>query len=603
EYWLAWQFDGSLEKTQDPIGYIQGDANTGFYQISEFGAFPTTLSVDPPNSRLTSDNWAINLSEADFIAAMGQEISAPAGANVSIAPIISPTDAAFYISGDDSLYANYPGSATLTWYDQNDQPTLVQKGIILTPNPERVRPLYHGLTNSIDLSGAPGNTVVHYNRQVQFRTFDPNDITSQFPDLYVDSGHLNLPAHQAVEGLCVVTFETPIGNGESTLSCLEVVQIIPESFRVAEHSAGMVGHQLLPPSLPADVTLARAQILVGDDSEDRTLYLNTRSGPDVGKVYGVQPVGDDERYKATILFWQNSCSIDWPYTIVDYSLDWPPDSERITHIAQSPPVDLTAGGRYLNVVSWLYQQGAHDPTSGTQFYVNSAVLNPQSEEDETHAVIAVWEPLTGNAGAEIEFLVIDSFHHESPNILADSDLSIPWRVGDRIEDTPGFFDCSTGTHCLDCGDGYIYQGPKQDAGDLFYDTDIYGTDRQLHAGPIFPVNEGMLEVWWYEQKKGICWAYKAKRYDSTWDETVRISGASTDCTECEAEDTTVTQDFSGAGGPSFTLNGTAVLEAGAARLTSATHNQDGTLIFEPVFLEPVTRFSIDFDYLIGGGNG
>ncbi|MCA9448198.1 MAG: hypothetical protein KC931_13855, partial [Candidatus Omnitrophica bacterium] len=256
----------------------------------------------------------------------------------------------------------------------------------------------------------------------------------------------------------------------------------------------------------------------------------------------------------------------------------------------------------MNVVSWLYQQGAHDPTSGTQFYVNSAVLNPQSEEDETHAVIAVWEPLTGNAGAEIEFLVIDSFHHESPNILADSDLSIPWRVGDRIEDTPGFFDCSTGTHCLDCGDGYIYQGPKQDAGDLFYDTDIYGTDRQLHAGPIFPVNEGMLEVWWYEQKKGICWAYKAKRYDSTWDETVRISGASTDCTECEAEDTTVTQDFSGAGGPSFTLNGTAVLEAGAVLLTSATQNQRGSLIFEPVFPEPVIRFSIDFDYLIGGGN-
>src|SRR5690606_15553387 len=89
----------------------------------------------------------------------------------------------------------------------------------------------------------------------------------------------------------------------------------------------------------------------------------------------------------------------------------------------------------------------------------------------------------------------------------------------------GFFEGNTGTHCLECGGGFIYKDSATSEADLYYDADIYGGSRVLHAGPIFPVNQGALEVWWYHKRKNICWPYRSKRYLSTWQNTSTIAQA------------------------------------------------------------------------------
>ncbi|MCB9849204.1 MAG: exo-alpha-sialidase [Phycisphaerales bacterium] len=61
-------------------------------------------------------------------------------------------------------------------------------------------------------------------------------------------------------------------------------------------------------------------------------------------------------------------------------------------------------------------------------------------------------------------------------------------------------------------------------------------------------------------------------------------------------------DFEGAAIPP-TLYGTAVINNDSVRLTSAIPFLKGSAIFEPVTSELIDAFTVEFDYLMGGGNG
>ncbi len=86
------------------------------------------------------------------------------------------------------------------------------------------------------------------------------------------------------------------------------------------------------------------------------------------------------------------------------------------------------------------------------------------------------------------------------------------------------------------------------------------------------------------------------------------AGTSQDCNnddrpdECETG-SAVTQDFEGTGGSSFQLNGSAEALSGAVRLTPASANQHGSVVFTRRPLEPVASFTAAFDFRIGGGSG
>ncbi|MGB0715311.1 MAG: lectin-like domain-containing protein, partial [Phycisphaerae bacterium] len=53
----------------------------------------------------------------------------------------------------------------------------------------------------------------------------------------------------------------------------------------------------------------------------------------------------------------------------------------------------------------------------------------------------------------------------------------------------------------------------------------------------------------------------------------------------------------------FILNGTASLADQSLRLTTNQNNQNGAIIFEPVTDELIDEFSVEFDFLMGGGSG
>lgn len=72
---------------------------------------------------------------------------------------------------------------------------------------------------------------------------------------------------------------------------------------------------------------------------------------------------------------------------------------------------------------------------------------------------------------------------------------------------------------------------------------------------------------------------------------------------CDLAHPGMAQDFQSPGGGPFTLHGSAELIDGAIRLTPAQPNSVGTLLFQPVTLEPVTSFTASFDFRVGGGSG
>ncbi len=58
-----------------------------------------------------------------------------------------------------------------------------------------------------------------------------------------------------------------------------------------------------------------------------------------------------------------------------------------------------------------------------------------------------------------------------------------------------------------------------------------------------------------------------------------------------------------AGAGDYQLNGSAALDGGSIRLTSATQGQRGSVVFDPVSMHPVGGFTASFDFKVGGGNG
>jgi ABC-type branched-subunit amino acid transport system substrate-binding protein len=523
-YWLAWQYDGPAVAGQDAMGYIPDVPGKGYEVIHSYGTFPGTLGL-PAEAHLTSDNWALNLTSVDFVVHMGGRINPPAGADASRAPIISPTFAAFYHGGEQACFANYDILVSLSWYDGggNTPSSLQEIGVVLPAGDHQVRKMLHHIQDIIDLSRSPGYPQVHYNPQIQWRVFDASNVTSQYPDAWVDhrNSSLMLPDAQYVDGDFVLTFESEI-NGVTKIKAVEVVRVIPPSKLVAEHGQGKCGHQLLPVSLPSDVALTRAQVLVGDDPANRYVYLNNTVGADKGKVYAVQPVSELNRHLAKVVFFEEKSGAEWPYQITDYHLEWPSVNERIIHIADSLPVDLTGNGYYQDHVEWLYNQGNHGHGAGNQFEAHGA-----GSGSTVRAVIALWHPDEQGDGSRIQMAIIDSYDHNDTIVMRPEHRRVDWKVGTQIEDDPVFYDVISGTQCADCGSGYIYVSSPSAEQDLFYDADIHGSTI-AHAGPIFPVNEGELEVWWYHQKKDICWPYRAKRYYSTWDSSVPVASATTD---------------------------------------------------------------------------
>jgi|GEM_PF-5768456 len=71
---------------------------------------------------------------------------------------------------------------------------------------------------------------------------------------------------------------------------------------------------------------------------------------------------------------------------------------------------------------------------------------------------------------------------------------------------------------------------------------------------------------------------------------------------CDLVDRARFENFADAD-PSFTLNREAAHESGSIRLTAAAPGQWGSVIFEPVSLDPVGSFMVSFDFKMGGGSG
>lgn len=87
------------------------------------------------------------------------------------------------------------------------------------------------------------------------------------------------------------------------------------------------------------------------------------------------------------------------------------------------------------------------------------------------------------------------------------------------------------------------------------------------------------------------------------------NATTTDCNNnlvpdsCDLEGLGDFEDFNGSGMQSYHLNGMAVVDHNACRLTPALDSQLGSIIFDPVSDRAMESFTLSFDYKIGGGGG
>lgn len=72
--------------------------------------------------------------------------------------------------------------------------------------------------------------------------------------------------------------------------------------------------------------------------------------------------------------------------------------------------------------------------------------------------------------------------------------------------------------------------------------------------------------------------------------------------DCDLDNVGRKNDFENGVGQ-YTLGGSATLDSGNVRLTPASPSRSGKVIFDPVTEAAIDNFSVEFDYLMGGGTG
>lgn len=456
-------------------GDVDGDSNTTEVLPLDVAGFAREVDIPTlSNGSGPIDVGAYELIEGE-IRYWGQELEAPAGVDsaTEVTPTFDNQSVAFVHPFDGKVIGKNVGVVNVTWGLNGfpDPSTTLRYLVLAAPHTVSVyrtdSPNNGPLVDLSSIIDNNGQVIVHYNNVIQP---DSDPIPPDNSDIYVDTSLKKLFAKKAGS----VLLEYRDAQTEENLG-YEVVQIRNRIPVVQEIFVG----QEVGPANPGNVNLNIPPVVTVGLSNGYA-YQQTLPGPTQHKVFSIRPNTSSLNFE---VYWFKSSLFDivWPIELTRYRSAWPNDPQ-INLQSSNPKVSL--GAHELVVIDYK------DPD-------NHATLANKEFITSGNGMATLRYQNMGQTGTTVSFEVVRTV--DSRDSSEGFPIMETAHIGDRIE---------SASHDLTCfSSGYIKTGTN-------YDPSIYSYPNA--GSTIIPVNEGSLEVWFYETSQRVCWPFRSVLYNCVW---------------------------------------------------------------------------------------
>ena len=442
--------------------------------VTAFSGHAVPHQVAPSNTmfKLTQSAFAQPLIgiQPDYL--FGEEIVLPPDVVTNGNPIasIDPPAGAVWLDYANLVIATESGTITIEWNLQGGGTRVEVYNIGSAPSQPPVT-LYwtHGSFKGPAVNvGLTAETILHYN----------NSVTSN--DVDILGGILQTIPGTSAEGKIVLEYKD---GGATVLLGIEIVDVKQPSAVVR---SAEIGRRLLPAPSNRGTNGLLSQISRGENEFVTRVVGGSRSD-------WLFPIKRTETPLDCEVFWQHESILDviWPYAVERYVTDWPADAQVYVRgevgVDDGPSVEIPNA---YQVTLMPYQEPPGHASLSVKTFSSSGngfALLKYTKETETW-----FEPVRS---------VVHT--NESSFSLVESN----WVIG--VEIMPA------NTNEWLAAPGYVYEVE----GDYY---NLFQYQWPNDPSHIFPVNEGVLEVWWYQESslddlpEPIVWPGDVTRYASTW---------------------------------------------------------------------------------------
>ncbi|MCA9428671.1 MAG: hypothetical protein KC994_26570, partial [Candidatus Omnitrophica bacterium] len=346
--------------------------------------------------------------------------------------------------------------------------------------------------------GSLVDVIIHYNAYIGDDPDPGNALVTA--DAFLESGpegETLLQVHK--EGLFLLEYR--IREGQSGGGSPLAFEAVTVRSAFPSIKSSVVGERILPTDMNLLDNGCMPFVKRGLAGTGNTfVFQQTTEGPTKWQIFPLRPSANPSDIE---VYWpqvgkglqgtQDLPEVCWYCELDRYSAVWPSDPQLNVRGEDAPPVNLTSHTR----AQIQYQNPpGHANINARQFTTLAPGMATIQYTDE--------DPIEG--GETVSFQVVDTDDH------ADHLVFMNWTIGARIVDS---------VHDSSCNDGYLFNA---DAANYDPQGQVYDPDTM--SGRVFPINEGIVEMWWYEQgttRQGdpanVCWPVRPVLYNCIWPTT------------------------------------------------------------------------------------
>jgi len=361
----------------------------------------------------------------------------------------------------------------------------------------------------VNIKNIPERTI-HYNESVNLPPLNPSEEDPNKIYLWEENQLLYAKGPDTIETNSMVILECNNYNPENPedflgIEIIQVKEFKPDALTGNVH----VGSQLTPYQIKPD---AYANVLTGNSEDEKLIYQhNVQYSPQINEVWAT---GENEFASKMEIIWMRKgiSDVKWPYEYRQYTSEWPlnsPENYQVYLLSNS-----NTNGPNVHISESLY------PTIENEKFMSAFQYAQLIQVEDNYSFSAngpgwvllkyMKGPPSSPGRVWVGFEVVRC-------VLRDDNITpIDWEIGKEITN-------NNDRQPLNSYKTYIHtpEGDKYDHS--IYDINSGGT------GQIFAVNEGLLEVWWYNQSSNIDsntsestgmssveWPSKIVRYNAVW---------------------------------------------------------------------------------------
>lgn len=483
------------------VWWAEYASNAGFAAVGGFasltGTNPGTAGPATGNLIIAESSFAEPCSGIGANFQLGDMLTPPLGVNSNVAPVLDfmgGTTNAVWLDYAGQLIASDMGAVQVSWTLTNSTTQTLVYTVSPSPTRRPVR-LYwtEGQNAGPTISFASTYRVdIFYNSQI--RTTN---------DVWIDSNQLHASPSCGTGGRFLLTYSrVDEGSGKRELLAYEIVEVLQpmSSVRYA-----YVGDRLLPQERPYSTDNLFASVTRGiiDPAGQETPYVYQHfEGAKKGWVWAIRETPEGEPWRIE-MYWKAKEELDvlWPFEVDIYSVTW-------------------------NTAALLFvfsEDGSMEPKARFPDEIQPELMahcKPESHQpvlaDQAFsATSAGYCLLKYKAGSDVWFEAVHSVSHTT--VSAYSNI-VTRAIGTELRPLDESGNSMESTH----GEwpGYVYTpaGTAYNLGKYQYPSSYVDSATSY----VFPVNIGMLEVWWSRRSpqeglpKPIYFPGHVNRYQCEW---------------------------------------------------------------------------------------